>query len=326
MEVVRFSVVAWGPKDAGMYVVGNHQDLGSWDPDKGCQMACTLGDSKFDSEPDYWWVDVPLPASDFHSIEFKFVQKLATKEWKWEGAGGGDNRRLVIDDGSEVGNMLLLPVEKFIEGSTSESDHTGRFWRTIKENKEFCLRQVSRQIILGNCPQHKAHINTLKEMGVTVVMNFQTEADCAKNCVQDTGMEMNVLAVKDLYDDVGIQYIWLPTWDMSTSGRVTMLPHASFTLAGLIKRQHVVFVHCNAGVGRSVAAVCGFLAFSVGLSFRQLQHVVARARTVAFFDFQALEQAKPQYEALFGHPDADLQSQKALLLQKALIPNPDLAK
>merc|ERR1719215_182200 len=104
-------------------------------------------------------------------------------------------------------------------------------------------------------------------------------------------MEENALAVAPLYEAAGIEYVWMPTEDMSTAARTAMLPHASFVMAGFLRRGHKVYVHCNAGVGRSVAAVCGYLCYCVGLSTRQMQHVVARARTVAYFDFKALDTA-----------------------------------
>jgi len=61
-----------------------------------------------------------------------------------------------------------------------------------------------------------------------------------------------------------------------------------------------VYSHCNAGVGRSVAAACGYLTFFLGLSIRQMQHVMASSRPVAYFDFDAMERARPKYMALFA--------------------------
>lgn len=58
-----------------------------------------------------------------------------------------------------------------------------------------------------------------------------------------------------------------------------------------------------------MAAACGYLTYALGLSVRQMQHVVASSRPVAFFDFEALERARPRYEALFngdGEQEVDL--------------------
>lgn len=41
----------------------------------------------------------------------------------------------------------------------------------------------------------------------------------------------------------------------SSAGRIRMLPQAVYLLHGLLANGHTVYVHCNAGVGRSTAAV-----------------------------------------------------------------------
>lgn len=283
-------------------------------------MTCSLGSSRFESESDYYWVDVNLPAESISRAEFKFAINTG-EQWQWE---DGSNRLLSeMVNGHDGPGLVLLPVERFRAGSGSENDLTGRFYQTVKDRKEISIRPVSENIVLGSCPRRKEHVDRLKQMGVSVVLNFQTEEDCQKNCILGIGMEENALAVSKLYEAVGIQYVWLPTWDMSTAGRRAMLPHASFLLAGLVKRGHKVYVHCNAGVGRSVGAVCGFLRYCVGLTDRQLQHVVARARTVAYFDFTALEDARPNFEVMFGGPDESFAPLKRSLLEAAKIVSPD---
>ena len=44
----------------------------------------------------------------------------------------------------------------------------------------------------------------------------------------------------------------------------------------------------------------GFRSKRGGLSFREMQHVMASSRPVAFFDFEAMERARPRYQALFA--------------------------
>eukprot|EP00438_Fugacium_kawagutii_P029482 Skav218855 [mRNA] locus=scaffold2827:10077:10475:- [translate_table: standard] len=123
-------------------------------------------------------------------------------------------------------------------------------------------------------------------------------------------MEEDPLAVSKLYEAKGMQYIWMPTFDMSTDGRAQMLPQASFLFAQVLRRGHTVYSHCNAGVGRSVAAACGYLTFALGLSQRQMQHIMASSRPVAFFDFEAIERARPRYKALFGAESLSEEEQK----------------
>ena len=114
--------------------------------------------------------------------------------------------------------------------------------------------------------------------------------------------------VPKIYEAEGMEYIWKPTWDMDTAGRANMLPEASSIIAQLLRKGHKVYCHCNAGVGRSPAAVCGYLTFALGLSVREMQHVVASSRPVTVFDLKAIEEARPHYKARY---EVDAETQPA---------------
>ena len=231
----------------------------------------------------------------------------------------------------EDDQTVLLPVVRFAEPGGGESDHTARFYQgvcgfvgasfsdarlvhavdpsvlveasrtlQVKERGEISIRKILSQLYVGSCPRNRSHIDQLHSLGISVVVNFQTEEDCKRNCVSGIGMEEDPLAVSRVYDSKGMQYIWMPTFDMSSDGRAQMLPQASFLFGQLIRRGHTVYSHCNAGVGRSVAAACGYLTFFLGLSQRQMHHVMASSRPVAYFDFEALERARPRFQALFA--------------------------
>jgi len=91
---------------------------------------------------------------------------------------------------------------------------------------------------VGSCPRQRSHIDYLQSLGITTVFNFQTEDDCKRNCVAGIGMEEDPLAVSKIYESKGMQYIWMPTFDMSTDGRAQMLPQASFLIAQVLRRGH----------------------------------------------------------------------------------------
>eukprot|EP00405_Crypthecodinium_cohnii_P045369 CAMPEP_0206584216 /NCGR_PEP_ID=MMETSP0325_2-20121206/35582_1 /ASSEMBLY_ACC=CAM_ASM_000347 /TAXON_ID=2866 /ORGANISM="Crypthecodinium cohnii, Strain Seligo" /LENGTH=332 /DNA_ID=CAMNT_0054091315 /DNA_START=34 /DNA_END=1032 /DNA_ORIENTATION=- len=314
---VRFAVVSWAPVGSTMAVVGNDAKIGSWDPSKGLVMKCSLGSQRFESEPDYWSVETEMTLEELGKVEFKFVRKDPNEStWQWD---DGENRKVKTTECSGL-STILLPVVRFRDGSGAESDLTGRFYSTVKERREMSVRVVSDNIILGSCPRRPEHLDLLKSLGVTVVMNFQAETDAMKNCVEGIGMEENALAISPLYDKVGIKYVWMPTEDMSSAARAAMLPQAAYVMAGVLRQGHKIYVHCNAGVGRSVAAVCGYLYYCVGMAPRQVEHVVARSRTVAYFDFPALDVAKARYEGLFGGPSPSLNEEKVRLLTAAGLP------
>ena len=92
----------------------------------------------------------------------------------------------------------------------------------------------------------------------------------------------------------------------SCPGRIRMLPQAVFLLHGLLENGHTVYVHCNAGVGRSTAAVCGLLMYALGWSLRKVQYFVAVRRPVVYIDEEALVQAQAEFIQKFGQPRPSL--------------------
>lgn len=305
---VRFSVVSFAPPGVSLAVIGSTESLGKWNPNNAVPLTARLADTRLRSEPDFHSADIEIQSNE--PIEYKFVERGSGV--KWEDLGGQKNRIVKLDkldedahrityrknEANEV--ILLLPVERFAEPGGSEGDHTARFYQGVKERGEISVQKILRNLFVGSCPRQRSHIDYLHSLGITTVFNFQTEEDCKRNCVAGIGMEEDPLAVSKIYESKGMQYIWMPTFDMSTDGRAQMLPQASFLIVEVLRRGHVVYSHCNAGVGRSVAAACGYLTFCLGLSYRQMQHVVAMHRPVAFFDFEAMERARPHYTALFG--------------------------
>ncbi|XP_039527246.1 laforin isoform X1 [Pimephales promelas] len=161
------------------------------------------------------------------------------------------------------------------------------------------------RVWLGSCPRRVEHI-TLKlkqELGVTAVMNFQTEWDVINNshgCRRDLSQPMTPETMTHLYKDCGLSYIWIPTPDMSTEGRTRMLPQAVFLLYGLLKNGHTVYVHCNAGVGRSTVAVCGLLMYVLGWGLRKVQYYLAARRAAVYIDEDALVRAENDFILKFG--------------------------
>lgn len=292
--LVRFSCTGFAPVSSRIAVIGNCPELGNWSTDGAKIMECRLGPGRLQSEPDFYSVDVELTQAT--GIEYKFIE-LHCEGVHWEETDGG-NRQLHVD-GEKVGDVNLLPVEKF--GTTaSESDHTASFYSGVKTRGEVSVRRVTSQIFIGSCPRSTQHIDYLKSLGITCIANFQSEDDCKRNCVAGIGMEDNAQAVRHEYERRGMLYVWTPTADMCSDGRTKMLPQTSHAFACLLREGHVIYSHCNAGVGRSVSAVCGYLTFVLGLTERQMQHVVASSRPAAFFDFDALQRARPVFDDVFG--------------------------
>lgn len=79
-----------------------------------------------------------------------------------------------------------------------------------------------------------------------------------------------------------------------------MLPQAVFLLHGLLENGHTVYVHCNAGVGRSTAAACGLLMYVLGWSLRKVQYFVTARRPAVYIDEEALVKAHGDFVQMFG--------------------------
>lgn len=84
------------------------------------------------------------------------------------------------------------------------------------------------------------------------------------------------------------------------AGRTRVLPQAVFLLHGLLENGHTVYVHCNAGVGRSTAAVCGLLMYVLGWSKRKVQYFVTARRAAVYIDEEALVNAQEDFMQKFG--------------------------
>ncbi|XP_035614089.1 laforin isoform X2 [Oncorhynchus keta] len=223
------------------------------------------------------------------------------------GNGSHHDRCCVYDQSNLVDGVYCHPIGHWIEetGHTDEMKHTTDFYFGVAGQQAMHFNRVLPRVFLGSCPRQVEHV-TLKlkeELGVTAVMNFQTEGDMVNNssgCRRDPGQEMTPETMMHLYRDCGLAYVWIPTPDMSTEGRTRVLPQAVFLLHGLLENGHTVYVHCNAGVGRSTAAVCGLLMYVLGWSKRKVQYFVTARRAAVYIDEEALVNAQEDFIQKFG--------------------------
>lgn len=79
-----------------------------------------------------------------------------------------------------------------------------------------------------------------------------------------------------------------------------MLPQAVCLLHALLENGHTVYVHCNAGVGRSTAAVCGWLQYVMGWNLRKVQYFLMARRPAVYIDEDALARAEEDFFQKFG--------------------------
>ncbi|OEH77681.1 hypothetical protein cyc_08032 [Cyclospora cayetanensis] len=243
----------------------------------------------------------------------------------WEGYGSSSNRKFVFDpmdvvlDKCETGKLVslyLCKIARFedprVRGS-SEYDHTTRFYNTIKAEARMHYSNILPNLYVGSCPRQLQHIRHLKEdLKITAIFNLQTANDIrqAKQAPQTcssvsafedpTASTRTLEAVGHLYESAGLRYVWMPTEDMSDTCRKLVVAQCALVLEALLKNGHTVYVHCNAGVGRSVAAVSAYLCFSVGLDVRKVNFLVNAKRPVAYWDEEAIKCGETDFQVKFG--------------------------
>lgn len=302
----RFGVILTPQSsDVDVFVLGSRDEMGHWDPDRAVRMsACrTLPSSE---EPCLWTGELQLAEPCRDPLWFKFLQKVGGS-YIWEGSGPSHDRCCMYDESNVVDGVYCHPIGHWIEetGHTDEMKHTTDFYFSVAGQKAIHFSRVLPRVWLGSCPRQVEHV-TIKmkhDLGITAVMNFQTEWDVINNsqgCQRDPDKTMTPETMIKLYHDCGLSYVWMPTPDMSTEGRIRMLPQAVFLLHGLLENGHTVYVHCNAGVGRSTAAVCGLLMYVLGWPLRKVQYFVTAKRPAVYIDEEALVQAQKDFIQKFG--------------------------
>ncbi|XP_005043823.1 PREDICTED: laforin isoform X2 [Ficedula albicollis] len=238
------------------------------------------------------------------------------KEAAFLGSGPHHDRSCVYNQSNIVDGVYCLPIAHWIEvsGHTDEMKHTTDFYFNIAGHQAIHYSRILPNIWLGSCPRQLEHV-TIKlkhELGVTAVMNFQTESDIVQNSwgCNRYPEPMSPEILMKLYKEEGLAYVWLPTADMSTEGRVQMLPQAVCLLHGLLQNGHTVYVHCNAGVGRSTALQSGWLKYVMGWSLRKVQYFLAARRPAVYIDEEALNRAEDDFYQKFGHLRSSCQIQE----------------
>uniref|UniRef100_A0A671RKF5 EPM2A glucan phosphatase, laforin n=1 Tax=Sinocyclocheilus anshuiensis TaxID=1608454 RepID=A0A671RKF5_9TELE len=268
MVVFRFGVILTPEcSDIEVLVSGSRPEMGHWDPSRSLLSA---------GEPGLWIGHVRLSEPHTDKLWFKFIKRV-DGNYIWEGT--------VFREGIHC-THLSHSVERHQE-AFGHLRHTGKIYTCHRLRHP---TKVLPHVCLGSCPQRVKHV-TLKlkqELGVTAVMNFQTECDVINNshvCRRDLSQPMSPLLLLDISTIV----------ILSSAGRTQMLPQAVFLLYGLLENGHTVYFHCNAGVGRSTVAVCGLLMYVLDWRLRKMQYYLTARRAAVYIDEGALVRAENDF-------------------------------
>ncbi|XP_043830433.1 laforin-like [Dromiciops gliroides] len=309
-------------------VMGSPPELGRWAPQKAVPMkraGVGVGPEAIRGlqEPGLWLAEVELvgelPAEAqgqqqqqgeqpqlvavpdvLATFCYKFLKKEPGGEFSFEGNGPQYERYSIYSESNMVDGVYCLPIAHWIEAAGHRDD----FSCNIAGHQAMHYSQILPNLFLGSCPRQLEHvtIKIKRELRVTAVMNFQTEGDILQNSsgCNPYPEPMSPGTMIRLYKEEGIEYIWLPPPDGSTEGTVKMLPQAVSFLHCLLQKGHTVYIHCNAGIGRSSAVVCGWLKYVMGWKLRKVQYFLMVKRPAVHIDEEALSRAEGDFNQRFG--------------------------
>lgn len=133
------------------------------------------------------------------------------------------------------------------------------------------FNQILPELYVGTYPDGSRDIEKLKRLcGITAVLNLQTDED-----LREKGLHWSSL--ENRYKELSVKIRRVPIRDFDYEDQRRFLPEAVRTLAELLASGHKVYLHCNAGVGRSPLVAMAYLYWCRDLSFAEaVRHVQLR--------------------------------------------------
>ena len=127
--------------------------------------------------------------------------------------------------------------------------------------------QILPALYVGRCPSSPDEVETLKQSDITAVLNLQSDDDFMSHGIDWPAMQAR-------YSSLGITVRRVPIIDFDDENLRDQLPEAARVLTELLRQEHTVFVHCNAGVNRSPSVTICYLHWIEGWSLDEaVQHV-----------------------------------------------------
>ncbi|NIS68717.1 MAG: hypothetical protein GTO12_07100 [Proteobacteria bacterium] len=125
------------------------------------------------------------------------------------------------------------------------------------------FNQILPELYVGTYPENSKDIRKLSTFcGVTAVLNLQTNED-----LREKGLDW--LSLEGTYGEFSVEIQRVPMRDFDYEDQRRVLPDAVRTLAKLLTSGHTVYLHCNAGVGRSPLVAMAYLYWYRGLGLSE---------------------------------------------------------
>jgi atypical dual specificity phosphatase len=126
---------------------------------------------------------------------------------------------------------------------------------------------------VGSCPKTSSDIDQLKrDIGITAVVNLQTEADFA-------WWDIDWPVLEGHYRETDMEVRRLPVVDLNPHSLRSNLPQCVEALEALLKNGHTVYLHCNVGVNRSPSVTIAYLHWIEGRTLNDAVDHVKHCRS-----------------------------------------------
>ena len=131
--------------------------------------------------------------------------------------------------------------------------------------------QILPNLYVGTCPENLKDVQELKgRCGITAVLNLQSDQDLRDRRIVWRAMETT-------YSKLGVVVQRVPMQDFDYDDQGEQLPDAVRILAELLDSSHIVYLHCNAGLGRSPLVAMAYLHWYRNMSAQEaIRHVKTR--------------------------------------------------
>ncbi len=113
--------------------------------------------------------------------------------------------------------------------------------------------RVNPTLFVGTCPSNEVDIKQIRLMGVTGVLNLQTDDDFLK-------WQVNFAEVQQASYDLDLVIQRVPIIDFDDEDLKAHLPAAVNLLNRMIAVGHTIYLHCTAGRDRSPTVATAYLA------------------------------------------------------------------
>jgi len=132
---------------------------------------------------------------------------------------------------------------------------------------------ITDELWVGSYPQQPEDVLHLKSIGVTAILNLQSDADFSYR-----GIQWDMFW--KFYVSQGLTVVRVPIIDFDLGSLSKNLADGVAALEALVAGDHRVYLHCTAGLNRSPTVAIAWLMKHRGMSLREAHDHVEEQRSV----------------------------------------------